>query len=282
MAEGEGMVMDGGIERGGADLKALLKPFVVQSKTGGVLETGSGREVQYGASPKNLPAAVDGGAAQGGDVGLLAGSLQEEGERRELWDSGEVVSRENLDLIDVLGGDLEARAQSVAALPEVAVVECTIEPQVAGAGAVPVIELDAPMEREAVLDLEIYIHHAGFFALPDGRGYPPVWPSVEGEQIGAHRVELGKGARGKGLGLFLDLAGQKVSAPDDTEPSHGVLRDLEVDDAPAWPGEGDLHKHRFVALGLVEGLECSPRGFHILRSPPWAQEGIDCASLFKL
>ena len=122
------MVMDGGIERGGADLKALLEAFVVQSKTGGVLETRSGREVQYGASPKNLPAAVDGGAAQGGDVGLLVGSLQEEGERRELWDSGEVVSRENLDLIDVLGGDLEARAQSVAALPEVAVVECTIKP----------------------------------------------------------------------------------------------------------------------------------------------------------
>ena len=135
-------------------------------------------------------------------------ALEGESEPIDIRDAGRVKAREDLDFVGILRGCLGAAADGVAELPEVVVIERGVQAERRRIRAVAVVEFQAAVERERVLDVEIDIHRPGEDARLDDRGNAPIRKLIEADEIllGLGKVdELALGKRGNLVLDFVDI-----------------------------------------------------------------------------
>ena len=208
------------------------------------------------ADAEDIAAAGDGEAAEGGDVAILFGALEEEREPVDFAEACEVPCGEDGGVVRAFRGDLEAEADGVGGLPEIVVGETAVETEGSGAFVVAVVEFDAAVEREGVLGFEVDVDGAGGGALFEVRGDAEVALTVVAEDGAVDVGEVEDGAFcefGDGGG---DGAGGMEATAADAEPADGVFGDLEEDDAGVAVLGGDLDGdggETCIVIGFFEG-----------------------------
>jgi hypothetical protein len=141
-------------------------------------------------------AAGDGEAAEGGDIAILFGALEEEREPIDFAEASEVPCGEDGGVVRAFRSDLEAESGGVGGLPEVVVGETAVEAEGRGAFVVAVVEFDAAVEREGVFGFEVDVDGTGGGALFEVRGDAEIALTVEAEDGAIDVCEVEDGAFG--------------------------------------------------------------------------------------
>ena len=167
----------------------------------------------------------------------------------------------------------------MAELPEVAVADAAVEPQLGGIRAIAVVQLDVAMQREGVLDREVDIdragRHAGLACHFRTHGDPPVRPLICADHLLVQLVEVGDGPRSDGGETFADGIEREIPRAFDPEAADLVFDDFEKDDTtPAFLLRNlDLDGvETFVVIGFFQG---GTRILYIVDRPVGAEERIN-------
>ena len=200
--------------------------------------------------------AGDGTAAQRRDVALLFGGEQLQRQVFHPRRAKQVIAGHDLGVVGLLGSDLVAKPERVAALPKVAVAGAGVEPQRRGVGAVAVVELHIGGERRfGLLDFQVHVKGAGLGTGLDFRGDLAVLDLVKPGEVAGNVVKVKRLPFGQRRHILLELGGRGVARAAHAGLRDHTLGDVDGDDAVGGVLCGHLYEGGLITFGAVKRLD---------------------------
>src|SRR5690606_29795007 len=146
------------------------------------------------AQADHLTPSHHGGAAECGDVAVLLHGLEHEVPAFLTGQGQHVEGGINLGIVLAFRSSLDIEPKGVAELPEIAVAESPAHAPVGGAAVVAVVDFNAAVQGQFVLDVQVDVHRAGQHAGTDFGGDTQAGLLVEGDDVALHLIEIGDAA----------------------------------------------------------------------------------------
>ena len=248
---------------------------------------GSGR----GRQPHHQTAAVDAagaqdtqGAAAAGCGKVAVGIHRIEGEHVIVRHRQCVSGREHAHFAEVFGRALVLQCQAVKALEQVVVAQCCAQARVRGVGGVVIVDVDAAVQGQVVLDLQLHIHCSRRCTTAQHGSHHAIWCLlIQRRELRLQRGQVQHRLRLQAGNSCHDVAVRVVARAADAHAVQLAFRHMQANDAVIHLLLRDIHEDGAVAMIAIQRLQRSACGFHIGNLLPRPQKRIqqtlDVASL---
>jgi hypothetical protein len=253
------IVGHGRTERAGAKRDRLVEMLVVDADRQSVEEVFPGRQCHHRPAADDLARADDAGAADGGDITARLHAIDHQAEPVDLRKTRQVGGRIHFGIARPLRGDLIGEAEGMPELPQIVVMHSGTDAGRRGVWRLPVVHLDAGVDRRLVLDVEVDVHRAGRGAGAQCRGHPPIGPLIERDDVLGDLAETRHRAFLERRRTLLDFFQVEIARALHPQPTDLQLGDLQNDNFKSHIllryGDAD-RLITFVVIGLLQRGAC--------------------------